>query len=149
MPICLSHGGTAIYDSAEFFGAVWVATQDGVSVVQESGRNGAWQEVRRTLKGHHVCALLRAPQSGRYFAGIHDAGIAVSDDGEHWQFQNTGLEHTNVFSLPTIQTQGKTRGYAGTEPAARFVSADLGSSWRRIPGRNPAELRSRLHRSLR
>ncbi len=134
MPICLSHGGTAIYDSEKFSSEVWVATQDGISVIQESGRRGAWREARRTLEGHHVCALLQEAQSGRYFAGTHDAGIAVSDDGEHWQFQNKGLENTNVFSLATIKTRGKPLVYAGTEPAALFVSVDLGGSWQRLTG---------------
>lgn len=128
MAICLSPGGSTIYNSPRFSDSLMVATQDGVVTLIPD--NNGWHRSHHGLTGHHVCALVREPDSGRYFAGTHDAGIAVSDDGADWQFSNAGLDITNVFSLAAPDG----RVYAGTEPAAIFVSDDLGDSWRALEG---------------
>ncbi len=132
MTICLSPGGSTIYDSPRLSDELMVGTQDGV--VRLSNDAGNWSLADHTLTGHHVCALIQEPRSGRYIAGTHDAGIAVSDDGAQWRFSNVGLDITNVFSLAAPSTDGRRRIYAGTEPAAIFFSDDLGESWHALKG---------------
>lgn len=133
MSICLSPGGGTHYDSPRFSTDLYVGTQHGVVRLEESA--GAWREAGRFIPEHHVCALLREPVSGNYYAGTHDAGIFLSPDGRHWQAASAGLDITNVFSLASVRRpDGKVRLYAGTEPAALFQSDDFGASWQRLTG---------------
>lgn len=134
MAICLSPGGSTLYDAGvagDFSRQLFVATQHGIAVLEE-GEDGAWTEAARHLDGHHVCALLREPLSGNYYAGTHDAGAWCSADGRHWEPCGPGIDGDNVFSLASAVQGGKVRLYAGTEPAALFASQDLGQSWQRL-----------------
>ena len=133
MTVCLSPGGATIHAANQFSDQVMVATVNGIVVIKESS-NGSWRQIASHLQGHHVCALLQDPDSGRFLAGTHDGGIALSDDGENWHFSNSGLDIENVYSLARSQQDGDTLLYAGTEPAALFCSSDLGESWTRVAG---------------
>lgn len=137
MTVCLSPGGRTIHSAHAYSDRLLVATVDGVAVIEPLNAD-AWQHTRTLLEGHHVCALLQEPASGRYFAGTHDGGIAISDDGEAWRFSNQGLTIENVFSLGFSQDDDQTLVYAGTEPANLFCSRDLGESWAPVTGLNKA-----------
>ncbi len=133
MTVCLSPGGKTLHTATQFSDQLMVATVNGIAVINQTSPT-AWRHRRSHLEEHHICALLQEPVSGRYFAGSHDGGIAISDDGENWHFSNEGLDIENVFSLAVSQKDGKALLYAGTEPAALFCSDDLGESWNRISG---------------
>ena len=131
MAICLSPGGTTIYSSQQLSSRLMVGTTQGVVTIDQVSP-GAWRKTDQNLERHHVCALLQEPTSGRFVAGTHDAGIAVSDDGVNWQPANNGLTITNVYSLAVTQRDGHPVIYAGTEPAGLFISEDLADSWNQI-----------------
>ena len=67
MAICLSPGGSTIYNSPHFSEQLMAATQDGVVVL--SCGDGAWRENHRALAVHQRSALPRAVLIGnlRYF----------------------------------------------------------------------------------
>jgi hypothetical protein len=129
MAICLSHSGEAIYASSAPSNELFVGTADGVFLLARERSGASWEVARHSLTGHHVCSLIIEPTSGRLFAGTHTGGIAVSRDGQNWTFCNQGLTSLNVYSLAWAKSAGRTKLYAGTEPAHLFVSEDLGANW--------------------
>ena len=80
MAISLSHGsGETMYASAEPSTTVLVGTVDGVARIE---RNGAgWSVTERSLRDHHIHALLFEPGSNTWFAGVQHGGIFASADG--------------------------------------------------------------------
>ncbi len=137
MTICLSPGGSSIYNHSQLSSELLVATVDGVTQLKLAD-NGQWVKSAQTLTDHHVCALLHEPESGRYIAGTHDGGIFLSDDLNHWRASNGGIETPNIYSLAMTVEAGSTILYAGTEPAALYRSDDLGENWSRLDGLNRA-----------
>lgn len=131
MSICLSPGGPTIYSNQQLSDRLLVGTTKGVITIDQVSP-GAWRKTGQNLEQHHICALLQEPTSGRFFAGSHDAGIAISDNGVDWRTANNGLTITNIYSLAFTQRNGKPVIYAGTEPAALFISEDLGENWTEI-----------------
>lgn len=140
MAISLSHGsGETIYASEQPSTTVLVGTVDGVARIE---RNGAgWSLTQRSLRDHHIHALLFEAESGTWFAGVQHGGIfASTDGGTTWERRDAGLTEDNVYSLSkaalapsTGSGQAKVRLFAGTEPAKLFVSDDLGRSWSEKP----------------
>jgi photosystem II stability/assembly factor-like uncharacterized protein len=133
MAIGLSHGGTNVYSAAPSSRELWVATQDGL-VLFERGDNGKWRESRRSLRGNHISAIIFERQSGTMFAGAFFGSIhASADGGKIWERRDNGMGIHDVYSLASTVVDGKTRVYAGTQPAHLFVSEDLGLHWSEIP----------------
>jgi photosystem II stability/assembly factor-like uncharacterized protein len=92
-----------------------------------------WKIARRTLDGYHVCTLTYVQSTGVLFAGTHNGGVAISlDAGASWTFKNKGLGSTNIYSLAHAGSGSTLKIYAGTEPAALYVSDDLGENWREL-----------------
>ena len=134
MTICLSHGGDTITAAHSPSNDLLVATADGLLSMKRAAPGKDWGVDKRWLQGHHVNAILIEPQSGTIFAGMHNGGVAASKDfGESWEFRNNGIASDNVYSLASAKSGGKTKVYAGTEPAHLYVSEDMGASWRELP----------------
>jgi photosystem II stability/assembly factor-like uncharacterized protein len=112
---------------------MFVATVDGIFLLERGSTGQPWQVARRALEGSHVCSLAVEPSTGLMIAGTHNAGVAISDDGGRtWRASNDGIAFDNVYSVATSMVGGKPRLYAGTEPAHLYVSDDLGASWREL-----------------
>ncbi len=132
MAIGLSHGGTTIYSSSELSREVLVGTRQGIFAIARQGPK--WQVAYQAMADKHISAIIKEPRSGMTFAGAFHGGVhASADDGKTWQERGQGMTQSNVYSLAAQQVNGRTRLYAGTEPAHLFVSDDLGQSWREVP----------------
>lgn len=133
MAICLSHGGKAIYSSDGPATDLLVGTIDGVVFLKRDGAGKPWKAVKRALHDKHVVALIIEPLTNTIFATMHNGGIAASNDfGDNWDYRNNGLASENVYCITSSTVDGKPILYAGTEPAALYVSEDLGSSWKEL-----------------
>ncbi|HEX2227253.1 MAG TPA: sialidase family protein [Candidatus Binatia bacterium] len=129
MAIGLSHGGTNVYSASEPSRQVWVGTQDGL-VAFESTADGEWRESKRALRGQHISSIIFEPISGTMFAGAFFGSVhASTDGGSTWERRDNGIAFHDVYSLASHVVDGKTRVYAGTQPAHLFISEDLGRHW--------------------
>jgi photosystem II stability/assembly factor-like uncharacterized protein len=132
MAICLSQNGTTTYFSKAPSERLFVATADGVFVVDRT-KGKEWSVSSSSLKGCHISSLIMDPASALMFAGVHKGPVYTSANlGETWQLRDQGLTQRDVFSLASTNIGGKVKLYAGTEPAHLFESDDLGQSWREI-----------------
>ena len=133
MAIGLSHGGSNVYASAGRPRQVWVATQDGL-VLLERTDGAAWRVAHRALRGLHISSMITEPGGNLLFAGAFFGSLhASADEGKTWERRDRGLAHQDVYSLACAQVDGKVRIYAGTEPAHLFYSDDLGLHWTELP----------------
>jgi photosystem II stability/assembly factor-like uncharacterized protein len=129
MAVCVSHGGTTTYLSQTPSSELFVGTVDGVAVLRKAS-NGRWGVHGKTLEGMHVHALLIEPMSGFMFAGIHKGSVYVSKDrGLSWEQKDKGITQKDIYCLAAGVVDGKSRLFAGTEPAHLFQSDNLGESW--------------------
>src|SRR5687768_12421352 len=98
---------------------LYVATEQGLLTAEE--RDGDWHESSRSLRGLHVTTVIA--REGIILAGTTE-GIFRSDDlGGAWTPANSGLTHPHLRWMayhPDISDLE----FAGTEPAAIFVSRD-------------------------
>lgn len=122
-------------------GRLFLATEQGVVTAQCEGDD--WVESSRSLDGQAVTSLIA--REGVVLAGTH-AGILRSDDfGQTWQPASDGLSQPYVRWL-AYHPDVSDREFAGTEPAAIFVSQDGGRSWHEC--REVADLRGHYGWSL-
>src|SRR5581483_9385837 len=134
MAICLSHGGRTIFRTPEAPTEVLVATAGGLYSLRRQGQDTAWQVADRYLERRHVNAIIIEPASGAIFAGMHNGGVAVSEDGgRSWEYRSAGLASENVYSLNYQPGMASPVVFAGTEPANIHRSRDLGRSWELLP----------------
>ena len=134
MTIALSHGGSTIYSSSSRSNEVWVGTREGIVVIERDSTGSGWNVARCTLTDKHIGAILREPQSGLTFAGAYHGSVHVSaDEGRTWESRNKGLTEHDVYSIASVQRNGRPRLYLGTEPAHLFYSDDLGMHWSELP----------------
>jgi photosystem II stability/assembly factor-like uncharacterized protein len=135
MAIGLSHGGTTMYSSPSRSNEVWVGTREGVVVIERDAGGAGWHVARRLLTDKHVSSILMEPKSGLIFVGAFHGSLHVTDDGGRtWEARNAGLTEDDVYSLASVELNGRTRLYLGTEPAHIFCSDDLGMRWKELPG---------------
>jgi len=135
MAIGLSHGGTTIYSSESPSKEVWVGTKEGIVAIERVGNGAGWQVARRMLTDKHISAIHYEEKSGSFFVGAFQGSIHMSaDHGQSWEARGHGLTQTDVYSIASVQSNGRTRLYAGTEPAHLFASDDLGATWSELPG---------------
>jgi hypothetical protein len=131
MAICLSHGGRAVYSSNGPSKELFVATADGLFTLEKQGKG--WKVARKALEGHHVSSIIIEPSTGAIFAGMHNGGVAISEDsGKTWDIRNNGLTSDNVFCVNAVSVGNRVRAYAGTEPAHLFMSEDMGRTWKEL-----------------
>ncbi|HZT06459.1 MAG TPA: glycosyl hydrolase [Chloroflexota bacterium] len=134
MTICLSVGGSTVYQSDHPSNDLLVGTVDGVVLLSRNSPGSEWSERRRTLQGKHVSSLLFEPSRGTLFAGVHKDGIYASlDAGATWQRRDDGIEFKDIYSMSCVEVDGQVRLYAGSEPAHLYRSTDLGASWEALP----------------
>ena len=132
MAIGLSHGGSTIYSSPALSKEVLVGTKEGVAIIAREG--SGWKLAHRALTDKHISAIIIEPETGLTFAGAFHGSIHASPDGGRtWEARATGLSQANVYSLASARINGRTRLFAGTEPAHLFISDDLGRRWSEVP----------------
>jgi photosystem II stability/assembly factor-like uncharacterized protein len=132
MAVGLSHGGSNVYSAAERSRQLWIATKDGLVLLERSDE-GKWREGGRALRGLHISSIIFEPQSGLIFAGVFFGSVyASADGGNSWERRDNGVSIHDVYSLACHSVEGKIRVYAGTEPAHLFVSEDLGHHWQEL-----------------
>ncbi len=103
---------------------IYLATNNGLIVCE---RDDEWGVVRRGLEGQRVTSVIT--REGVILAGTSDGVFRSDDDGRNWIEASVGLGHRHVRWLayhPDISDLE----FAGTEPAAIFISRDGGNSWR-------------------
>jgi hypothetical protein len=106
---------------------IYLATDNGLIV---SERADEWSVVRRGLEGKRVTSVIA--REGVILAGTTNGVFRSDDDGHNWREVSAGLGHRHVRWLayhPDISDLE----FAGTEPAAIFVSRDGANSWRECP----------------
>ena len=132
MAVGLSHGGSNVYSSAGPSQHLWIATKDGLVLLERCDK-GKWRESRRALRGLHISAIIFEPQSGLIFAAAFFGSVYASTDGGNtWERRDNGISIHDVYSLACHNVDGKVRVYAGTEPAHLFVSEDRGLHWQEL-----------------
>jgi photosystem II stability/assembly factor-like uncharacterized protein len=105
--------------------ALLVATDRGLVVAGREG--GAWREARRSLQDRLVTSVVS--REGVILAGTTDGMFRSEDAGKSWCEASNGLINRHIRCLdyhPDISDLE----FAGTEPAAIFVSHDGAESWR-------------------
>jgi photosystem II stability/assembly factor-like uncharacterized protein len=105
-----------------------LATTGGAVVFERDG--GGWRELSRGPEGVNVTSAIA--REGVILAGT-TRGVLRSDDlGQTWYEASAGLAHRHVRWMachPDISDFE----FAGTEPAAIFVSRDGAETWRTCP----------------
>src|SRR5687768_7257831 len=103
---------------------IYVATDNGLIACE---RDDAWRIVRRGLDGKRVTSVIA--REGVILAGTRDGIFRSDDDGRNWREASEGLRHRHVRWLASHPDVSDLE-FAGTEPAAIFISHDGANSWR-------------------
>ena len=134
MALTLSHGGDTIFSTASRSEEVLVGTKEGIVFLKRNDGGSGWSISRRALADKHIHAVIVEPKSGAIIAGATEDTIYVSeDDGLTWEKRDSGITQPDIYSLAAAQVNGKTRIFAGTQPAHLFFSDDLGRNWTELP----------------
>src|SRR5579871_2736366 len=129
MRVCLSPGGPSLYRSDEPANDVLVATMQGVIALVRPQPGLAWRIAGRALEKAWVDALLAEP-GGAVLAGTFgDSIFASMDNGVTWEPRGRGIEFQEIYALNAALVNGRTRLYAGTQPAHLYTSDDGGAHW--------------------
>ncbi len=119
----------------------FLAAENGVVRARRDG--DGWVEIARSLEGMRVTSVVG--REGVILAGTHDGIFRSGDLGQTWQAASSGLSVPYVRWL-AFHPQVSDLEFAGTEPAALFVSHDGARSWREC--REVAQLRDQFGWSL-
>jgi hypothetical protein len=115
---------------------LYLATDSGIVICRRD--DGGWQVSGRALDGRKVTSVIAQP--GRIVAGTDNGIFRSDDDARSWPEVSTGLSVRHVRWLACHPEQPDLL-FAGTEPAAIFVSEDGAASWQERP--QVARLRER------
>jgi hypothetical protein len=116
---------------------LYLATNNGLVMIDISGRG--WRVVGRTLEDQHVTSVIA--REGVILAGTRHGVFRSDDSGQSWDKASAGLTHQHVRWLAYHPDRSDLE-FAGTEPAAIFVSHDGAKTWRECS--EVAELRNRF-----
>jgi photosystem II stability/assembly factor-like uncharacterized protein len=105
-----------------------VGTTHGLFIFDQ--RDQGWQEIGGELLAHHVTSI--AGQDHSLLAGTKDGIYRSEDQGQTWWEANTGLEEKHIRWL-AFHPDRAGLAFAGTEPAAIFISHDGGRNWLERP----------------
>jgi len=114
---------------------IYLATNNGIAFCE---RETDWGIVRRELIGQHVTSVLALPhasgvaQKGFILAGTPNGIFRSEDNGHTWAESNVGLNVHHVRWL-AYHPDTPELAFAGTEPAAIFISRDAGNTWKECP----------------
>ncbi|MCA9797307.1 MAG: hypothetical protein KC910_36100, partial [Candidatus Eremiobacteraeota bacterium] len=109
---------------------VCLGTANGVMVFRPDRSWDRWELVHHGLYGHSVSSLAEH-EDGSLYAGLHLGMVHRTQDWEHWHPLYRGLDFPTVTAL-MLDPEHEGRIYAGTSPAALFVSHNGGHSWERV-----------------
>lgn len=107
-----------------------VATDHGLLYLEQDG--DAWREAGGTLDSHRFTSLAHSADGVALWAGATDGIWRSADLGQSWWEANDGLTERHVRSL-ACHPRDPEWVYAGTEPAAIFLSQDGGRTWAENP----------------
>ena len=107
---------------------LFVATRHGIMILEAQA--GVWQEVGGALDGHHFTSITSAGEA--LLAGSTEGIYRSEDAGQTWWEASSGLALPHVRSL-AYHPDDPELAFAGTEPAAIFVSEDGGRTWQERP----------------
>ena len=105
-----------------------LATENGAVVLRREG--GGWRETARGLIGERVTSVIA--REGVILAGTTDGVFRSDHQGRTWQDASGGLTHRHVRWI-TYHPDMSDFEFAGTEPAAIFVSHDGAATWQECP----------------
>jgi photosystem II stability/assembly factor-like uncharacterized protein len=116
---------------------LYLATNGGLLIA--SSNRGDWEVAGRALEGQHVTSAIA--REGVVLAGTQRGVFRSDDAGRSWGEASAGLavEHVRWLAYHPDQSDAE---FAGTEPAAIFVSRDGAKTWRECG--EVAELRERF-----
>ncbi len=105
-----------------------LATRSGLVIARQEGAD--WRIERHTLADQQISSVIA--RQGVIIAGTPQGLLRSEDWGQSWQQINRGLDHLHVRWL-AFHPEISDLEFAGTEPAAIFVSENGGDSWRSSP----------------
>jgi photosystem II stability/assembly factor-like uncharacterized protein len=103
---------------------LWLATDDGLAVGRFDGRS--WRVVDQSLSNHRLTSVIA--REGVILAGSTAGLLRWDDGGRQWQVADRGLGPRHVRWL-AYHPDVSDLEFAGTEPAAIFVSRDGATTW--------------------
>jgi photosystem II stability/assembly factor-like uncharacterized protein len=104
---------------------LYLATNSGLVTAER--REGEWRAGGRALEGQHVTSVIA--REGVILAGTRRGVFRSGDAGQTWQEAGSGLTHPHVRWL-AYHPERSDLEFAGTEPAAVFISRDGAKTWR-------------------
>jgi hypothetical protein len=105
-----------------------IATNNGLAVAGQA--ENEWRVEEQTLPGRRVTSVIA--REGVILAGSRDGVVRSEDNGRTWSDASNGLSVRYVRWL-AFHPDISDLEFAGTEPAAIFVSRNGGESWRECP----------------
>lgn len=105
-----------------------IATKNGFAAAEKA--DGGWHEVRRGLNGRFLTSIIA--REGVILVGTRDGVFRSDDGGASWGEASRGLTQRHLRWL-AFHPDISDLEFAGTEPAAIFVSRDGGESWQERP----------------
>ena len=130
--VLMSNGGANTFRSSSACDRLIVGTVDGIFVLSGDGRD--WALTRRALEGVSISSLTQLA-TGTILAATHGVGVARStDDGETWDWSNTGLVQFDLWAARSGTIHGREVALVGSMPSALMLSEDDGVTWRSLPG---------------
>lgn len=107
---------------------LFLATKTGFVVA--AGEGAVWQIEHKGLNGRVVTSAIA--REGVILAGTRDGIYRSADLGRTWEETSRGLTQRHVRWL-AFHPDVSDREFAGTEPAAIFLSQDGGDAWQERP----------------
>jgi len=116
---------------------LYLATSRGLVIAENVG--DTWHVSSFRLEGQHVTSVIA--REGVILVGTRDGVLRSDDGGQSWNEASSGLTQRHVRWM-AYHPDHSDAEYAGTEPAAIFVSRDGANTWRQCS--EVAELRDRF-----
>lgn len=105
-----------------------LAMRNGLAVAAR--HPAGWRTVHHTLAGKEVTTVIA--REGVILAGTTEGVFRSADMGQTWEASNHGLTYRHVRWL-AFHPDVSDLEFAGTEPAAIFISRDGGETWEERP----------------